>query len=268
MAFITRAVFYVNYCINFFLYSITGAYFRRELRMLFVLGRRKYKYGSCSHSHSLRSNHTSNTGYGCGGALAADLAGDAGVGAARKMSARQSVSTVECPHCARRVSLSARGRANLNEGTRPSGNPSSGSGRGNDGARRPSSFNDNVGGINSVRGPFINTRPMQRKRRRGGSSYVCCCGGIRRKPTLRNFSLCCTNSGGINSCCESELDVVGSGGGNSSRCSERNGGWFRSSRSLKTKTKLGNNESSTGGLNLPVCSSMDDPDIVVETELE
>ena len=46
VAFITRAVFYINYCINFFLYSITGAYFRRELRMLFLLRQQKYKYGS------------------------------------------------------------------------------------------------------------------------------------------------------------------------------------------------------------------------------
>lgn len=46
VALITRAIFYVNYCINFFLYSITGAYFRRELRMLFVLRQQKYKYGS------------------------------------------------------------------------------------------------------------------------------------------------------------------------------------------------------------------------------
>ena len=46
VAFITRAIFYINYCINFFLYSITGAYFRRELRMLFLLRQQKYKYGS------------------------------------------------------------------------------------------------------------------------------------------------------------------------------------------------------------------------------
>ncbi|KAL8586598.1 hypothetical protein ACOMHN_053951 [Nucella lapillus] len=48
VAFITRAIFYVNYCINFFLYSITGAYFRRELRMLFVLRQQNYKYASHS----------------------------------------------------------------------------------------------------------------------------------------------------------------------------------------------------------------------------
>ncbi|XP_041360979.1 thyrotropin-releasing hormone receptor-like [Gigantopelta aegis] len=33
---LTRVIFYMNYCVNFFLYSITGAYFRRELRMLFI----------------------------------------------------------------------------------------------------------------------------------------------------------------------------------------------------------------------------------------
>lgn len=31
-----RTIFYVNYCINFFLYLITGAYFRREVRVLFT----------------------------------------------------------------------------------------------------------------------------------------------------------------------------------------------------------------------------------------
>lgn len=35
MVYITKAVFYVNYCINFFLYSITGAFFRRQLVALF-----------------------------------------------------------------------------------------------------------------------------------------------------------------------------------------------------------------------------------------
>lgn len=33
--YITRTIFYMNYCINFFLYIIAGAYFRREVRMLF-----------------------------------------------------------------------------------------------------------------------------------------------------------------------------------------------------------------------------------------
>ncbi|ESO85288.1 hypothetical protein LOTGIDRAFT_130696 [Lottia gigantea] len=32
---ITRVIFYLNYCVNFFLYSVTGAYFRKELRILF-----------------------------------------------------------------------------------------------------------------------------------------------------------------------------------------------------------------------------------------
>lgn len=33
--YITRTIFYMNYCINFFLYIIAGAYFRREVKMLF-----------------------------------------------------------------------------------------------------------------------------------------------------------------------------------------------------------------------------------------
>ncbi|KAH3897309.1 hypothetical protein DPMN_021497 [Dreissena polymorpha] len=37
---ITRTVFYLNFCSNFFLYSITGAYFRTELACLFRLRRR------------------------------------------------------------------------------------------------------------------------------------------------------------------------------------------------------------------------------------
>ena len=32
---ITRTIFYVNYCINFFLYCLTGAYYRREIRSMF-----------------------------------------------------------------------------------------------------------------------------------------------------------------------------------------------------------------------------------------
>ncbi|KAH3818402.1 hypothetical protein DPMN_120014 [Dreissena polymorpha] len=32
---VTRTIFYTNYCINFFLYSVTGAYFRKELKHLF-----------------------------------------------------------------------------------------------------------------------------------------------------------------------------------------------------------------------------------------
>ncbi|XP_013395479.1 probable G-protein coupled receptor 139 [Lingula anatina] len=39
--YITRTIFYVNYCINFFLYSLTGACFRQHLAMMFC-GRRMY----------------------------------------------------------------------------------------------------------------------------------------------------------------------------------------------------------------------------------
>ncbi|XP_052762219.1 thyrotropin-releasing hormone receptor-like [Mya arenaria] len=43
--YITRTIFYINYCINFFLYSVTGAYFRKELRHLFLnRGRNSYSY--------------------------------------------------------------------------------------------------------------------------------------------------------------------------------------------------------------------------------
>ncbi|XP_063406086.1 thyrotropin-releasing hormone receptor-like [Mytilus trossulus] len=37
--YISRTIFYMNYCINFFLYSITGTYFRREVKFLFTLKR-------------------------------------------------------------------------------------------------------------------------------------------------------------------------------------------------------------------------------------
>ncbi|KAK7475466.1 hypothetical protein BaRGS_00033285 [Batillaria attramentaria] len=63
VAFITRAIFYVNYCINFFLYSITGAYFRRELRMLFVLRQQKYKYGAYSRCSRLASSSRSSNSH-------------------------------------------------------------------------------------------------------------------------------------------------------------------------------------------------------------
>ncbi|XP_046363013.2 neurotensin receptor type 1-like [Haliotis rufescens] len=54
---ITRSIFYINYCINFFLYSITGAYFRRELKMLFFYRSQKYKtYTRCSRLNS--NSHT------------------------------------------------------------------------------------------------------------------------------------------------------------------------------------------------------------------
>ncbi|XP_074656827.1 putative G-protein coupled receptor 139 [Tubulanus polymorphus] len=33
---IVRPIFYVNYCINFFLYSITGAFFRKEMKKVFT----------------------------------------------------------------------------------------------------------------------------------------------------------------------------------------------------------------------------------------
>ncbi|RUS70717.1 hypothetical protein EGW08_021521 [Elysia chlorotica] len=50
----TRVIFYMNYCVNFFLYSVTGAYFRKELKMLFWY-RRHSAYNTCSRL-SLPSN--------------------------------------------------------------------------------------------------------------------------------------------------------------------------------------------------------------------
>ncbi|XP_052761840.1 P2Y purinoceptor 1-like [Mya arenaria] len=40
---IARTVFYLNYCSNFFLYCITGTYFRNELRRLFSLRRQTHR---------------------------------------------------------------------------------------------------------------------------------------------------------------------------------------------------------------------------------
>ncbi|XP_060064991.1 probable G-protein coupled receptor 139 [Ylistrum balloti] len=56
--YITRTIFYMNYCINFFLYSITGAYFRREVRMLFVYRPSELRgsYSRCSRINS--NSHT------------------------------------------------------------------------------------------------------------------------------------------------------------------------------------------------------------------
>ncbi|XP_052086533.1 thyrotropin-releasing hormone receptor-like [Mytilus californianus] len=49
----TRTIFFMNYCINFFLYSITGAYFREELKMLFTYRSKVYQnYHKCPLPHS------------------------------------------------------------------------------------------------------------------------------------------------------------------------------------------------------------------------
>ena len=54
---ITRVIFYVNYCVNFFLYTVTGAYFRKELRVLvFPPGRkRRGGYLVCSRPNGVSS---------------------------------------------------------------------------------------------------------------------------------------------------------------------------------------------------------------------
>ncbi|XP_045182782.2 thyrotropin-releasing hormone receptor-like [Mercenaria mercenaria] len=57
---ITRTVFYLNYCVNFFLYSITGAYFRNELAHMLHLRKRTHRVYK-SHIRSSRfgsSNHS------------------------------------------------------------------------------------------------------------------------------------------------------------------------------------------------------------------
>jgi len=58
---ITRSVFYINYCINFFLYSVTGAYFRKELRHLFWnRGRHSYSYNYSRHCSAYFNRSNSN----------------------------------------------------------------------------------------------------------------------------------------------------------------------------------------------------------------
>ncbi|XP_074657215.1 putative G-protein coupled receptor 139 [Tubulanus polymorphus] len=52
---ITKTIFFVNYCINFFLYSITGAYFRREMRMVFSY---KFKRTTEPRASKSLSSHT------------------------------------------------------------------------------------------------------------------------------------------------------------------------------------------------------------------
>ncbi|XP_052791873.1 type-1 angiotensin II receptor-like [Mya arenaria] len=53
---ITRTIFYMNYCINFFLYSVTGAYFRRELRMLFFGSHDRSRYEECNRTATGTNN--------------------------------------------------------------------------------------------------------------------------------------------------------------------------------------------------------------------
>lgn len=52
---ITRTIFYMNYCINFFLYSFTGAYFRKELKGLFFSTYQKYD--QCKQSINTRESN-------------------------------------------------------------------------------------------------------------------------------------------------------------------------------------------------------------------
>ena len=56
---ITRTIFFMNYCVNFFLYSITGAYFRRTLKSVFGLRiKRKDVYKNYIRCQSLCSTST------------------------------------------------------------------------------------------------------------------------------------------------------------------------------------------------------------------
>lgn len=52
---ITRTIFYVNYCINFFLYTLTGAYYRREIRSMF-------RYGFMTKHHQHKRQHQQHLG--------------------------------------------------------------------------------------------------------------------------------------------------------------------------------------------------------------
>ncbi|XP_076080037.1 cysteinyl leukotriene receptor 2-like [Mytilus galloprovincialis] len=56
LLYFVRTIFYINYCINFFLYLITGAYFRREVRVLF-----SYK----TLRRSIDRNVKDDDAYGC-----------------------------------------------------------------------------------------------------------------------------------------------------------------------------------------------------------
>lgn len=74
---ITRTIFYLNYCVNFFLYSLTGASFRNELATMLHLRKRKTsKYGSRMFSSrtSLHSGHVTSTTYTNSGSSSATCA--------------------------------------------------------------------------------------------------------------------------------------------------------------------------------------------------
>ena len=54
--YVSRTIFYLNYCINFFLYSITGTYFRKEVKYLFSLKARQglFEVGRYSRNSHLK----------------------------------------------------------------------------------------------------------------------------------------------------------------------------------------------------------------------
>lgn len=63
--YITRTIFYANYCINFFLYSITGAYFRRGLKGMFCRDSegflRSHNTLMRYNSHNSHNSHTTQS---------------------------------------------------------------------------------------------------------------------------------------------------------------------------------------------------------------
>lgn len=60
--FFTKTTYFLNYCINFFLYSVTGAYFRKELKAMFTYRRKvKENYQRCSVQNSHHSSTTPNS---------------------------------------------------------------------------------------------------------------------------------------------------------------------------------------------------------------
>ncbi|CAG5133303.1 unnamed protein product [Candidula unifasciata] len=59
---ITRVIFYLNYCVNFFLYSVTGAYFRKEMKLLFCY-RRYHQYNGSAFRLSYHSNQSTPQSY-------------------------------------------------------------------------------------------------------------------------------------------------------------------------------------------------------------
>lgn len=67
---ITRTIFYLNYCANFFLYSITGAYFRKELAKMFHCFKRSRRTGATHIRFSVMGSISTKTTNGLGNTCA------------------------------------------------------------------------------------------------------------------------------------------------------------------------------------------------------